>query len=60
MQPINLPSSNSQWGLCQLIADFTELCQWLTNVQEEIYASPENLSNRILRAVSISNLILKD
>lgn len=43
---------NRQWSLNQLIAEFNELCQWLTHVQEEIYSSPENLSSRKLRMVS--------
>ncbi|XP_063832713.1 uncharacterized protein LOC135081860 [Ostrinia nubilalis] len=42
---------NRQWSLSQLLAEFGELCQWLTHVQEEIYSSPENLSSRKLRMV---------
>ncbi|KOB66383.1 Uncharacterized protein OBRU01_19836, partial [Operophtera brumata] len=38
-----------KWSLVQLIAEFNELCQWLTHVQEEIYSSPENLVSRQLR-----------
>ncbi|XP_049885984.1 klarsicht protein isoform X2 [Pectinophora gossypiella] len=48
---------NRQWSLSQLIAEFTELCQWLTHVQEEIYSSPENLSNRKLRMSRMSELV---
>ncbi|KAL4717100.1 hypothetical protein ACJJTC_016987, partial [Scirpophaga incertulas] len=47
---------NRQWSLSQLLAEFTELCQWLTQVQEEIYSSPENLSNRKLRMSRMSEL----
>ncbi|CAG9793466.1 unnamed protein product [Diatraea saccharalis] len=47
---------NRQWSLSQLIAEFTELCQWLTHVQEEIYSSPENLSSRKLRTSRMSEL----
>ncbi|KAH9644001.1 hypothetical protein HF086_004262, partial [Spodoptera exigua] len=43
---------NRQWSLSQLIAEFNELCQWLSHVQEEIYSSPENLSSRKLRIVT--------
>ncbi|OWR51609.1 hypothetical protein KGM_209705B, partial [Danaus plexippus plexippus] len=42
---------NRQWSLSQMISEFSELCQWLTHVQEEIYSSPENLSSRKLRMV---------
>lgn len=42
---------NRQWSLVQLIAEFNELCRWLTHVQEEIYSSPENLVSRQLRMV---------
>ncbi|CAH2985795.1 unnamed protein product [Chilo suppressalis] len=48
---------NRQWSLSQLVAEFTELCQWLTHVQEEIYSSPENLSSRKLRMSRMSELI---
>ncbi|XP_026331447.1 uncharacterized protein LOC113238815 isoform X2 [Hyposmocoma kahamanoa] len=48
---------NRQWSLNQLIAEFTELCQWLTHVQEEIYSSPENLSSRKLRMSRMSELV---
>ncbi|CAK1545637.1 unnamed protein product [Leptosia nina] len=50
-------SYNRQWSLSQLIAEFTELCQWLTHVQEEIYSSPENLSSRKLRMNRMSELV---
>lgn len=49
---------NRQWSLSQLVAEFSELCQWLTHVQEEIYSSPENLSSRKLRMVSIDKLLV--
>lgn len=45
--------TNNQWSVKQMIAEFTELCQWLTSMQEEVYASPENLANKTLRAVNI-------
>ncbi|XP_037302374.1 uncharacterized protein LOC115444450 isoform X2 [Manduca sexta] len=48
---------NRQWSLNQLIAEFNELCQWLTHVQEEIYSSPENLSSRKLRMNRMSELV---
>ncbi|CAH2095204.1 unnamed protein product [Euphydryas editha] len=48
---------NRQWSLSQLISEFTELCQWLTHVQEEIYSSPENLSSRKLRMSRMSELV---
>ncbi|XP_038207126.1 uncharacterized protein LOC119828893 isoform X2 [Zerene cesonia] len=48
---------NRQWSLSQLISEFTELCQWLTHVQEEIYSSPENLSSRKLRTNRMSELV---
>lgn len=48
---------NRQWSLNQLISEFSELCQWLTHVQEEIYSSPENLSNRQLRMNRMSELL---
>ncbi|CAH0731976.1 unnamed protein product, partial [Brenthis ino] len=48
---------NRQWSLNQLISEFTELCQWLTHVQEEIYSSPENLSSRKLRTSRMSELV---
>ncbi|KAJ2954693.1 hypothetical protein O0L34_g2993 [Tuta absoluta] len=48
---------NRQWSLNQLISEFTELCQWLTHVQEEIYSSPENLSSRRLRMNRMSELV---
>ncbi|KAJ8709084.1 hypothetical protein PYW07_008910 [Mythimna separata] len=44
---------NRQWSLSQLVAEFNELCQWLSHVQEEIYSSPENLSSRKLRMEEI-------
>ncbi|XP_059051800.1 klarsicht protein [Achroia grisella] len=47
---------NRQWSLNQLIAEFKELCQWLTHVQEEIYSSPENLSSRKLRMSRMAEL----
>ncbi|CAG4955173.1 unnamed protein product [Parnassius apollo] len=49
--------ANRQWSLSQLIGEFSELCQWLTHVQEEIYSSPENLSSRKLRKSRMSELI---
>ncbi|XP_063832715.1 uncharacterized protein LOC135081862 [Ostrinia nubilalis] len=48
---------NQQWSLSQLLAEFGELCQWLTHVQEEIYSSPENLSSRKLRMSRMSELV---
>ncbi|XP_013186143.2 klarsicht protein isoform X1 [Amyelois transitella] len=48
---------NRQWSLSQLIAEFKELCQWLTHVQEEIYSSPENLTSRKLRMNRMSELV---
>ncbi|XP_064292662.1 klarsicht protein isoform X2 [Plodia interpunctella] len=48
---------NRQWSLNQLIAEFKELCQWLTHVQEEIYSSPENLASRKLRMNRMSELV---
>ncbi|XP_028159358.1 uncharacterized protein LOC114352097 [Ostrinia furnacalis] len=48
---------NRQWSLSQLLAEFGELCQWLTHVQEEIYSSPENLSSRKLRMSRMSELV---
>ncbi|PZC78024.1 hypothetical protein B5X24_HaOG202696 [Helicoverpa armigera] len=47
---------NRQWSLSQLVAEFNELCQWLSQVQEEIYSSPENLS-RFNRQWSLSQLV---
>ncbi|CAH2054697.1 unnamed protein product, partial [Iphiclides podalirius] len=41
----------------QLIAEFSELCQWLTYVQEEIYSSPENLSSVQLRKSRMAELM---
>ncbi|KPI98768.1 hypothetical protein RR46_10086 [Papilio xuthus] len=46
-----------RWSLSQLVAEFTELCQWLTHVQEEIYSSPENLSSRKLRKSRMAELV---
>ncbi|XP_041982740.1 uncharacterized protein LOC121735849 isoform X2 [Aricia agestis] len=54
---LNPAALNRQWSLNQLIAEFTELCQWLTQVQEEIYSSPENLSSRKLRVSRMSELV---
>ncbi|XP_021207074.1 klarsicht protein isoform X1 [Bombyx mori] len=48
---------NRQWSLNQLVSEFDELCQWLTHVQEEIYSSPENLSNWKLRANRMAELV---
>ncbi|XP_026735577.1 uncharacterized protein LOC113499339 isoform X1 [Trichoplusia ni] len=48
---------NRQWSLSQLVAEFNELCQWLTHVQEEIYSSPENLSSRKLRMCRMTELV---
>ncbi|XP_075984724.1 klarsicht isoform X2 [Anticarsia gemmatalis] len=50
-------SFNRQWSLNQLISEFSELCQWLTHVQEEIYSSPENLSSRKLRMNRMTELL---
>ncbi|XP_045779106.1 uncharacterized protein LOC123876796 isoform X2 [Maniola jurtina] len=50
-------SFNRQWSLSQLISEFSELCRWLTHVQEEIYSSPENLSSRKLRMNRMSELV---
>lgn len=50
-------SFNRQWSLHQLISEFSELCQWLTHVQEEIYSSPENLSSRKLRMSRMTELL---
>ncbi|XP_072933500.1 uncharacterized protein klar isoform X2 [Epargyreus clarus] len=47
---------NRQWSLNQLVEEFTELCHWLTHVQEEIYSSPENLASRKLRMNRMSEL----
>ncbi|XP_063624678.1 klarsicht protein [Cydia splendana] len=47
---------NRQWSLSQLVAEFGELCQWLSQVQEEIYSSPENLSSRKLRTSRMAEL----
>ncbi|XP_035453035.2 klarsicht protein isoform X3 [Spodoptera frugiperda] len=48
---------NRQWSLSQLVAEFNELCQWLSHVQEEIYSSPENLSSRKLRINRMTELV---
>lgn len=48
---------NRQWSLSQLVAEFNELCQWLSHVQEEIYSSPENLSSRKLRMSRMTELV---
>nr|XP_049693797.1 klarsicht protein isoform X4 [Helicoverpa armigera] len=48
---------NRQWSLSQLVAEFNELCQWLSQVQEEIYSSPENLSSRKLRMSRMTELV---
>ncbi|GBP16183.1 hypothetical protein EVAR_9897_1 [Eumeta japonica] len=57
-RPLNPTASfNRQWSLSQLLTEFTELCQWLSHVQDEIYSSPENLSNRQLRVKRMSELV---
>ncbi|XP_013139433.1 PREDICTED: uncharacterized protein LOC106104041 [Papilio polytes] len=57
LHPTSASGGNRQWSLNQLVAEFTELCQWLTHVQEEIYSSPENLSSRKLRKSRMAELV---
>ncbi|XP_068619876.1 uncharacterized protein klar isoform X2 [Battus philenor] len=52
-----MSGANRQWSLSQLKGEFSELCQWLTHVQEEIYSTPENLASRKLRKNRMSELI---
>lgn len=49
----NMRPAYNPWSIRQLNAEFTEICQWLTSMQEEVYGSPENLANKALRTVII-------
>lgn len=42
------------WNLNQLVAEFSELCTFLNDVQDAVYSKTENVTNWALRAVSIS------
>ncbi|KAG7309104.1 hypothetical protein JYU34_005023 [Plutella xylostella] len=48
---------NRQWSLSQLLAEFTDLCRWLSDVQREIYRSRESIASRKLRTNRMSELI---
>lgn len=42
------------WNINQLVAQFSELCAFLNDVQDAVYSKTENVTNWALRAVSIT------